>query len=67
MEGKLQHIALKQEKQFMCSKETFIEFGENQAYKLATVTDLNGMDKVCSRSLYENRINCVAVLILSEK
>lgn len=56
MEGKLQHIALKQEKQFMC-KETFIEFGENQAYKLATVTDLNGMDKVCSRSLYENRIN----------
>ena len=60
MEGKLQHIALKQEKQFMC-KETFIEFGENQAYKLATVTDLNGMDKVCSRSLYENRINCVAV------
>lgn len=34
---------------------------ENQAYKLVAVTDLNGMDKVHSGSLYEERINCVAV------
>jgi len=48
-------------------KETFTEFGENQAYKLVAVTDLNGIDKVHSRKLYKDRINCVAVDFEREK
>ena len=37
------------------------EFDTNQAYKLISVTDHQGNDKVCSHGFYEERLNCAAV------
>lgn len=37
------------------------EFGRNQAYQLVAVTDANGVDKVHTRRLYKDRINCIAI------
>ena len=37
------------------------EFDRKQAYKLVAVTDANGVDKVHTRRLYKDRINCIAI------
>lgn len=37
------------------------DFDEKQPYRLIAVKDLNGNDKVHTRSLYRERINCVAI------
>lgn len=37
------------------------EFDRLQAYKLVAVLDSDGVDKVHTRNLYKDRINCIAV------
>lgn len=37
------------------------EFDRLQAYKLVAVLDNDGVDKVHTRNLYRDRINCIAV------
>ncbi len=59
----MQHIALKLVKLLIWEelKDNEGEFDRLQAYKLVAVLDSDGVDKVHTRNLYKDRINCIAV------